>query len=303
MSDLQLFRVAKGKAAEIEGKSAALEKGLQRFFEANLEALFGVRFVATEHPTGKAHKGRIDTLGLDENGFPVIIEYKRKIDEVVVTQGLYYLDWLADHHGDFELLVLARYNRKTADEIKWSSPRLICVAADYTKYDEHAVRQIPRNIDLVRYKQFSSDLLLIELVNSTSVVAEAKEQEAKQGAPATPRARGIKKKLGSTSPALKKLFKEIADHIQGLGDDVSVRKLQLYWAFSRLKNIACLEVQRRKLLLHLAVDPSLVKLEKGFTRDMRGVGHFGTGDLLVTIGDESDFERAKPLILRAYEGR
>jgi RecB family endonuclease NucS len=56
-----------------------------------------VRFLASEHATGRVHGGRIDTLGLDENHAPVIIEYKRAINENVINQGLFYLDWLLDH--------------------------------------------------------------------------------------------------------------------------------------------------------------------------------------------------------------
>ena len=74
--------------------------------ERNMEALFGVRFVASEHSTGKKHGGRIDSLGLDENGSPVIFEYKRSVNENVINQGLFYLDWLLDHRAEFELLVM-----------------------------------------------------------------------------------------------------------------------------------------------------------------------------------------------------
>jgi len=36
-------------------------------------------------------------------------------------------------------------------------------------------------------------------------------------------------------------------------------------------------------------------------RDVRGVGHFGTGDLEVTIQSMMDFEKAKPLLDAAYQ--
>lgn len=52
------------------------ERALQKLFEANLEVLLGIRVVATEFSTGEKHGGRIDTLGLDEAGNPVIIEFK-----------------------------------------------------------------------------------------------------------------------------------------------------------------------------------------------------------------------------------
>ena len=105
-------------------------------------------------------------LGIDENNCPVIFEYKRASNENVINQGLFYLDWLLDHKADFELLVMRTLGKEFSDKLDWSMPRLICIAGDFTKYDEYAVKQINRNIDLVRYKKFGDDLLLFELTNS-----------------------------------------------------------------------------------------------------------------------------------------
>ena len=66
--------------------------------------LLGVRFLATEYATGKTHGGRIDSLGIDEDNSPVIVEYKRSTGENVINQGLFYLNWLMDHKAEFELL-------------------------------------------------------------------------------------------------------------------------------------------------------------------------------------------------------
>lgn len=128
MSDLKLFRIAPQGATELQGSAVALEKSLQTLIERNLEPLLGVRFLASEHVTGPRHGGRIDTLGIDENGCPVIIEYKRALNENVINQGLFYLDWLMDHKAEFKLLVLDRLDRATADAIDWSAPRLLCIA-------------------------------------------------------------------------------------------------------------------------------------------------------------------------------
>lgn len=75
----------------------ALEKSLQSLIDQNLDTFLGIRFLASEYSTGKTHGGRIDTLGIDENGCPCIIEYKRASNENVINQGLFYLDWLLDH--------------------------------------------------------------------------------------------------------------------------------------------------------------------------------------------------------------
>ena len=85
MSDIKLFRISNGIASELEGQSVAVEKSLQRLIEQHLETFFGIRFLASEYGTGKVHGGRIDTLGLDENGAPVIIEYKRALNENVTN--------------------------------------------------------------------------------------------------------------------------------------------------------------------------------------------------------------------------
>jgi hypothetical protein len=169
MSDIKLFRVGSPQIEELAGHSVQVEKSLQTLFEQNLDALLGISFLASEHSTGRVHGGLIDTLGLDEDRCPVIIEYKRAVNENVINQGLFYLDWLMDHRKDFEWLVLKRLGQEAAEGVDWSSPRLLCIAGDFTKYDEHAVNQINRNIELLRYRRFGNDLLVIELVHTPDV--------------------------------------------------------------------------------------------------------------------------------------
>ncbi len=42
-------------------------------------------------------------------------------------------------------------------------------------------------------------------------------------------------------------------------------------------------------------------LEAGFTKDVRDIGHFGTGDLEITLKSLADLERAKLLLIQSYE--
>ena len=35
----------------------------------------------------------MDSIGIDENNCPVIVEYKRSSNENIINQGLFYLDW------------------------------------------------------------------------------------------------------------------------------------------------------------------------------------------------------------------
>ncbi len=130
-------------------------------FEHNLEELLGVKFLASEYAT--THGGRIDALGIDEDDSPVIIEHKRDEKDNVINQGLFYLDWLVDHKGDFELLVKQKLKRDIT--INWESPRLVSIAQSFNKYDKYAVHKVSENIELKRYASYGDNLLLIENVN------------------------------------------------------------------------------------------------------------------------------------------
>jgi hypothetical protein len=168
MADIKLFRIDQenNSVVELPAESVAIEKSLQDLLEKHLESFLGIRLVATEYVTGKKHRGRIDTLGLDENNSPVIIEYKRDLNENVVLQGLFYLDWLMDHRAEFRFAVIEQLGSAFTGEIDWSGPRLLCIAGDFKRYDEYGVAQIPRNIELLRYRRYGHDLLLLELVNT-----------------------------------------------------------------------------------------------------------------------------------------
>lgn len=302
MSDIKLFHLTTSGPVEIAGTSAVLEKSLQRLIEQHLEAFLGVRFLATEYSTGKDHGGRMDTLGIDENGCPVIIEYKRSSNENVINQGLFYLDWLMDHRKDFEWLVMERYGKQSADAVEWSSPRLLCIAGDFTKYDSHAVKQMNRNIELIRYRHYGDDLLLLDLVNSTSTFSVDQPLSAIQAAPAG-RVRTASDSLAQADQDLSDRYEALKAWMMALGDDVQFKVLKHYFAFARIKNFACIEVHTRTkaLLVYVKVDPDTIDLIPGFTRDVRAIGHYGTGDLEITLRSMDDMEKAKALIEKSYE--
>jgi predicted transport protein len=303
MSDIKLFRLTGSSAKEIQGIASLLEKPLQQLIELNLVPLLGIRFIATEYSTGKTHAGRIDTLGLDENNSPVIIEYKRSSHENIINQGLFYLDWLMDHQAEFKLLVLEKFGKPVADAIDWSAPRLICIAADFTKYDSHAVQQMDRNIELIRYRHFGSDLLLLELVNAvaTSPAPSVKGKKSHYQKK-TEGGKSVTDWIADLGPAGRAVFDALDHFLASLGDDVQRKDLKLYVAYKRLRNFATVVVTKKYQLLFLHLDPTKTKMEEGFTRDVCEVGHWGTGNVEVTLKSLADLERAKPLILQAYEG-
>lgn len=305
MSDIKLFRTNGEFVTQLEGQSVALEKSLQTLVEKHLDVFLGIRFLASEYLTGKTHGGRIDTLGIDENGCPCIIEYKRASNENVINQGLFYLDWLLDHKGEFELLVLKKYGQDAADSIEWSSPRLLCIAGDFTKYDEHAVQQINRNIELLRYLRFGGELLLLELVNAVQATGDDGDSPAIVVGKPKPKQKDktVSEQLAQASPELLDLYEALKSTCIGFGDDVQTKMLKLYIAFKRIKNFVSVEVRASAnlLIVYLKVDPDTVELKEGFSRDVRNIGHWGTGDLEITIRNRDDLEKTLPLLEKSYE--
>lgn len=301
MSDLKLFALHAGTAKQLPASSMALEKSLQTLIETNLETFLGVRFLATEHSTGAKHAGRIDTLGLDENGCLVIIEYKKTTNANVINQGLFYLDWLLDHKGDFKLLVLETIGKDAADGIDWSAPRLICIAGDFTRYDLHAVGQMQRNIELIRYCRYGTDLLLFDLVNR--VTTPDLDEDTSDLRNTKTYGRTAAESLAAALPAVQDLYARTKEMLIAFGDDVQFKENKLYFAFRRMKNFACVEVQSRSDCVIVYAKSSDPKADEvpGFVRDVTGVGHWGTGNLEISLRDMGDLERARPLLERSYE--
>lgn len=292
MSEIKLFSTGE-EVRERLSSEVMLEKELQNLIEKNMEVFFGVRFLKSEYAITN---GRMDSIGIDENNCPVIFEYKRSRNENVINQGLFYLDWLLDHKADFKLLVIEKMGMDAANAIDWSIPCVICIAHDSTKYDIHAVNQMQRNIKLVSYRRYGKDLILFEHLNAPNVIAaENNDNDIKSISQ-----KSHLEKLAAASDGMKTLYHSVCDFIESLGDDIAQNQLKYYLAYKKVQNMACIEIYDKKIVLFLKIDPDTVTLEKGFTRDMRNIGHFGTGDLQITLKNAADFEKAKPLIEKAY---
>lgn len=221
------------------------------------------------------------------------MEYKRGVDAGVINQGLFYLSWLVDHRAEFEHLVRDRLGAPAAAQVLWSSPRLICIAGDFTRYDVHPVREHRRSIDLVRYRLFGRDLLGLETVASVSGRSPAVRRVRRQST--------VLAVKDGQSTTLAELAQALDETLLGLGEGVNRVQRQTYRAYQRMRNFACAcPPQKTKLLVYLKADPKEVDLVPGFTRDVTGLGHHGTGDLEVQLRTLQDLDRAQDLFRASY---
>lgn len=307
---MPLFSINKEKLAAVEQTNVSTEKALQRLVESNLATVFSCRLVASEFTTGALHGGRIDTLALSEDDNPVIIEYKKVESSELINQSLFYLAWLNDHRGDFH--VAAQKALGANVNIDWSDIRVICLAPNFRKYDLHAVQVMGANIELWSYRLFKNDTLYLEEVfqksytpadtpssvgkNPVQVLAGKKAAITKATSTYT-----FDEHLEGKPQKISSLALECQEFIVSLDPSIEEAPKKFYIAYKTSQNIVCMEVQRQRLLLFLKLDPVEYPGPPKISRDVSKIGHFGTGDLEISIKSEEDLESAKPYIQKAYE--
>lgn len=293
MSEIKLFNISPtNKGTQIKSKGLRLERQIQDIVEKNLEELFGIRFLASEYIIDN---GRVDTLGLDENDCPVIIEYKLDSNSNVINQGLFYLDWFMEHKADFDLLCREKLGTKV--DIDWNNPRLLCIATDFNKYDDNAIKQINRNIELIRYTLFENDFLMIQLASAVS------EKPSNSGTSKDKYLYDrIEYRLKSANKNIVGYTKELDEYILNLGDDIQKKELRNYWAYKTIKNLACLVINNEKLGVYLSVDYKDIENPKSNVKNVENTGHWGTGNTVVFVRNDEELEYAKGLINMVYRG-
>lgn len=291
------FQITNKRLSTVKRSDFKSEKELQNLIEENLEEVFGCRFVATEFVTGALHGGRIDSLALSEDGNPVIIEYKKSEDSKLINQALFYLDWIKDHKGDFELAVQSQLGKVP---INWEQIRVICIAPSYDRYSLHAVKHMGVGLELWKYNRFANDTLELEEIFRNIDVPKKRDSNSRDEA-SIPRDKPtvtFEDHLSKASEELKPLVQDLSDFLCGLELVAEVPQKQ-YIAYKVGKNIASMEVQKKKVILYLPLtwDSSMPSI----TRDLKGIGHWGTGDLEVKVSSQEDLESAFQLIRRSYD--
>ena len=309
---MPLFAIGQKNSVEPdEQTNFDAERDLQRLVESNLGPLFQCRFVATEFPTGIQHGGRIDTLALSEDDNPVIIEYKKVASSELVVQSLYYLAWIHDHKGDFEVAAHKVLGPKIS--IDWDDVRVICLAPSYKKFDIHAVQVMGASIELWTYRLFANKSLYIEEIQQKELAGSDPESAVAGKNPvmvAAGKKAALSRKTGvytfdqhlkARPEPIQEIMQAVQEFVLGLDVAIEESPKKLYVAYRTTQNIVCMEAQQKKVLQFLKLDPKKVQTDGKLVRDVSKIGHFGTGDIEVNIHSLDELERAKPLIKQAYE--
>ena len=293
---MAIFKINDQKVKKLKIKKFKNEKQLQKLFEDNLEDIFGIRFLASEFKT--THGGRIDTLGLDEDSSPVIIEYKESEKNNVINQGLFYLDWLIDHKGDFEILVQKILGKNV--KANWDAPRLILIAQSYNEYDKYAVNRISENIELKKYILYDTDILIIENIALPNIKTTAKKTKKTK---ISYKKYSVEDHLRGKSDKVIKLFNELQEKILKIDEKIKEKILKRYVAYELDRNFAEVVIQANGLWVHVDVSKEEVTDPKNKLIDLSEKGHWATGSLKIRVDNIEDIDYCMDIIQQSYESK
>ena len=280
---MSLFKVSNNNASRLKpitnlnGKRI-LERDVQRIFEASLHELLGVHFLASEYST--SFGGRMDTLGIDDEGNPCIVEYKKGHNENVINQGLSYLRWLLDHRDSFEKLCS---EKNVSTTIQWAAPRVICVAESYNKFDTDTADLLPIKIELNRYMLYEDGLLTLDTDNYQKV----KLQDAPKFTTDSDKPEKLQETftldyhLAMASEGTKLLYEEIKERILAIDKEIVEDPKKMYLAYKTTRNFVDIVFKKSKLKLYINMKTGKLDDPRGIARELETPvhnGQWGNGD-------------------------
>ena len=300
---MALFKIKNVSVDKLSTIDSDKEKNIQVLFEKNLQTILNVDFLATEYST--SFGGRIDTLGIDKNGSPVIIEYKRNQNDNVINQGLSYLRWLLDHKADFDILCR---NNKIKIDIDWNSPRVICVAESYNKFDLDTVEILPLKIELLRYRIYEDGILLVESESQRTVkISTAKIFEKNKNERRTitklQKDYTVESHLQMVSKEIKELFLALKEKIMSLDNSIVEEAKAKYIAYKLTTNFVDIVIQKKAIKGFLNVPSGKLNDQFNIARDLtkpKPTGHWGNGDYEVLIKNKDELNKLFELIRQSY---
>lgn len=253
---MPLYRIVDSKFLPLQQRPIQKEKDLQQLVEPNLLELLDVHFLETEYSTTSG--GRIDTLGVDRNGAPVIIEYKRNQNDNVINQALSYRKWLTAQKSEFfEMLISKRLSAEVVQSIQldWKHPRIICIAETFNRFDiDTADVLLPVfRVELMTYRLYENDVFQLEplqIVVGRQPDRPADQAKASNQEPANADFT-IEMHRSHGSTEVQAIFDDLRAQILALGLDVIERAVGAYIGYRTSKNFAEVQIQRSRIKLHL----------------------------------------------------
>ncbi len=283
MGEAQIFHATLDGARELGETPFRNEKELQSLFEKHLRDLTGIDFVASEHRTGSRHKRRADTLGLDSQQRPVVIEYKLGHGGAAISQGLDYLAWLMDHRGDFRELVRGSLGAERSRKIDFRNAWVLCVAGEFRREDIiNADTNTKRIVLLSVYRHGVSTLLLKWVHGEEASPVVDKQHQSEEIDFSILNAKD--RELLLADEELLSCFRELVNVIRSVGREVWIEAKSGYWVAKPRKGTFF-------NLCYFGAHPD---------KDYVDINITGKDGPLIRVYRQKDLEKVKEPLLRRY---
>lgn len=295
---MPIFSNQNGKLTMLNAVAFDKERALQQLVEQNLLETLDMYFIASEYHTGS---GRIDTLAIDRDGAPTIIEFKRNKNVNVINQSLSYLKWIKAQRPEFfERLMFNRLGSELAESIRldWNHPRIVCVAESYSRYDMDTVEVVPLRIDLFKYRLYEGGLFSLDMVSVNEQHKNRVESSQEMSADAAQTIiQGMKEQSGSSNTT-RQMFDELREKILALDENIVEKPGRRTIAYRLAKNFC--EILIKKDILVIDLRPIDYQDPRGLVSKIYE-GYVVTMNRRITLSDPRDLDYVFGIIQQSYK--
>jgi len=211
-----------------------------------------------------------------------------------------------DHKADFEMLC---QSQKVDVEIDWNSPRVICIAENYNKFDLNTADILPINIELLRYRIYNDNILFLEpenyqkvKISTSGIIKKTKTQ--KTNGDLLQKVYSINDHLSGISKETLDLFQGLRERILSLDQNIIEEAKAKYVAYKTSTNFVDVVVLKSGLKIFLNIKSGQLNDPQSFARDLtkpKAVGHWGNGDYEIKIESVTDLDTVFALIKQSYD--
>jgi len=295
---MPLFKKEGNVLSLINAVQARSEKELQRLVEANLKDVLDMHFLASEFMTSN---GRIDTLAIDSQGAPVVIEYKRNQNDNVINQSLSYLKWLTSQRQEFfEMLMQKQLPEDVLDNIRldWKHPRVVCVAKSFSRFDIDTVQIVPLRIELFKYRIYEGGMLSIESVTLNEQQNNLFDPSQQASVETTQSVIQAMKEQSDSTHLIRTLFDELCERIMAMDQYIVEKAGKRCISYRLTKNFAEVLIKRDRLVIDLRpidyIDPQgmVERIAESYTVTM---------NRRITLTSASDLDYVFNIVEQSYQ--
>ena len=315
---MKIFKGKNNKLEFINQVNFTLEKEIQRLVEDNLEDLFNLEFLESEHSTSN-REFRFDTVAFDtENESFVIIEYKKDKNSSVIDQGMTYLNILNDSKSDLVLIYNNKHKcNKEISDFDWKLSKVIFISQNFNNFNIHAINNnLP--IELWEIKKYANDLISLNPITTKYkgqfIDFDYNKNESKKRNKIETEFVNIDLDyhLDGATDIARNAFEKLREQIFSIDDSIEEVPKKLYIAY-KINNKNFVDVifwtqkTKDKLLITINLkEGELSDLDKKarcfpVKENGKREGHWGNGDYEFELADENDIYYAIGLIKQSFD--